>query len=149
MSVSTDGTAAQASLWMVDRAYLVAGRRARCLSRSAGSSVKLSVTAASWNAQVPACSRSAEVGCRSGPAAEPGSYTNDPRYNVTLDDETTIGRCAAPSGRIRVISGSLTSSPVRLWTLATHMLTAGPTSLLIHALAVSLFEFEPLHSNGQ
>ena len=35
MSVSTDGTAAQASLWMVDRAYLVAGRRARCLSRSA------------------------------------------------------------------------------------------------------------------
>ena len=45
MSVSTDGTAAQASLWMVDRAYLVAGRRARCLPRSAGSSVKLSVTA--------------------------------------------------------------------------------------------------------
>ena len=38
MSVSTDGTAAQASLWIVDRAYLVAGMRSRCLSRSAGSS---------------------------------------------------------------------------------------------------------------
>ena len=56
-----------------------------------------------------------------------------------LDDETTIGRCAAPSGRIWVISGSLTSSPVRLWTLATHMLTAGPTSLLIHALGSFTF----------
>ena len=52
---------------------------------------------------------------------------------LTLDDETTISRCAVPSGRIRVISGSLTLSSARSWTSATHMLTAGPTSLPIPA----------------
>ena len=72
--------------------------------------------------------------------------------NSNLDDETTIGRCAAASGRIRVISGSLTLYLARLWTLATHMLTAGPTSLPIPAwqfhFRIRIRIYEPLHSNG-
>ena len=71
---------------------------------------------------------------RDGPLVQPAAA--DPirmGQMQQVDDETTIGRCAAPSGRIRVISGSLTSSLARSWTPATHMLTAGPTSLPIPA----------------
>ena len=81
----------------------------------------------------------ARRGTLAAPAPSLGHTSLTVIANSNLDGETVTGRCAAPSGRIWVISGSLTLSLVRLWTLATHMLTAGPTSLLIHALGSFTF----------